>query len=115
MILFSFILFFDGNSTREVQAALRGERAAFTKASRIQLYCTKEEQITVLRSLCDEMEALAHEVVDLGGYVPASPRSVIEMRLLLLLLHNQCFIGGKCMISAMTLSCIPLTLASCVW
>ena len=31
------------------------------------------------------MEALAPEVVNLGGYGPASPRSVIEMRFLLLL------------------------------
>ena len=31
------------------------------------------------------MEVLAPEVVALGGYVLASPRSMIEMRLLLLL------------------------------
>ena len=43
-----------------------------------------KEQIVVLRSLCDEMEAQTPDVVDLGGYVPASPGSVIEMRLLLL-------------------------------
>lgn len=72
------------NSIREVQAALQGEQSRFTKASRIQLCCTQEEQVAVLRSLCDEMEALMPGVVDLGGYVPASPRSVIEMRLLLL-------------------------------
>jgi hypothetical protein len=40
--------------------------------------------MAVLRSLCDEMKALAPEVVALGGYVPASPRSVIDMRYLLL-------------------------------
>ncbi len=34
--------------------------------------------------LCDEMESLMPDVVDLGGYVPDSPRSVIAMRLLLL-------------------------------
>ncbi len=72
------------DSIREVRAALKGERAAFTKISHINLCCTQEEQIGVLRSLCDEMEALAPDVVDLGGYVPDSPRSVIEMRLLLL-------------------------------
>lgn len=35
-------------------------------------------------ALCDEMEALMPQVVALGGYVPASPRSAIEMRLALL-------------------------------
>jgi hypothetical protein len=73
------------NSIRGVRAALLGERIGFTKASRIQLYCTQEEQVAVLCSLCDEMEALAPEIVELGGFVPASPRFVIEMRLLLLL------------------------------
>jgi hypothetical protein len=72
------------NSIREVRAALQGERLGFTKASRIELCCAQEEQVAVLRTLCDEMEALMPDVVDLGGYVPSSPRSVIEMRLLLL-------------------------------
>lgn len=72
------------DSIREVQAALRGERVRFTKTSRSDLYSTQVDQVSALRSLCDEMEALAPDVVDLGGYVPTSPRSVIEMRLLLL-------------------------------
>jgi hypothetical protein len=72
------------DSMREVRAALQGEQSRFTKASRIQLCCTQKEQVAVLRALCDEMEALMPDVVDLGGYVPASPRSAIEMRLLLL-------------------------------
>jgi hypothetical protein len=72
------------DSLREVQAALRGELAPFTKASRIQLLTTQEEQVAVLRSLCDEMEVLMPQVVAQGGYVPASPRSAIELRLALL-------------------------------
>ncbi len=43
-----------------------------------------QEQIAALRSLCDEMETLMPRVVALGGYVPRSPRSVVEMRLALL-------------------------------
>jgi len=73
----------EGN-IRETRAALRGERTSFTKASRIKLYCTREEQIATLRSLCDEMESLMPQVIALGGYVPASPRTVIEKRLALL-------------------------------
>lgn len=84
LVQFHTLLRWLENSIREVRAALQGERAMFTKASHIQLYCTREEQVAVLRSLCDEMEALMPDVVDLGGYVPDSPRSVIEMRLLLL-------------------------------
>ena len=67
-----------------MRAALQGERIGFTKASLFQLYCTQEEKVAVLWTLCDEMEALAPDVVELGGFVPASPRSVIEIRLLLL-------------------------------
>jgi hypothetical protein len=84
LVQFHTLLRWLENSIREVRAALLGERIGFTKASRIQLYCTQEEQVAVLCSLCDEMEALAPDVVNLGGYVPASPRSMIEMRLLLL-------------------------------
>ena len=72
------------DNVRETRAALGGERTHFTKASRIKLYCTREEQIATLRSLCDEMESLMPQVIALGGYVPASPRSAIEKRLALL-------------------------------
>lgn len=72
------------NSLREVRAALRRELASFTKDSRIQLLTTREEQVALLRSLCDEMETLMLQVVAAGGYVPDSPRSAIELRLALL-------------------------------
>lgn len=73
------------NSLREVRAALRREQASFTKASRIQFLTTREEQVALLRSLCDEMETLMPQVVASGGYVPTSPRSTIELRLALLI------------------------------
>jgi hypothetical protein len=73
----------EGN-IRETRAALRGERTSFTKASRIKLSCTREEQIATLRPPCDEMESLMPQVNALGGYVPASPRTVMEKRLALL-------------------------------
>ena len=41
LVQFHTLLRWLENSIREVQAALRGERAVFTKASRIQLYCTQ--------------------------------------------------------------------------
>jgi hypothetical protein len=84
LVQFHTLLRWLEDSIREVRAALIGEQAAFTKTSRIQLCCIQEEQVAILRSLFDEMESLMPSVVDLGGSVPASPRSVIEMRLLLL-------------------------------
>ena len=72
------------NSLREVRAALRGEQAPFTKASRIQLLVKQEEQIAVLRAVCDEMETLIPQVIESGGYVSSSPRSAVELRLALL-------------------------------
>jgi predicted nucleotidyltransferase len=72
------------DSIRETRAALRGEYASFTKASRIKLNCTQEDQVAALRSLCDEMESLIPQVIALGGYVSAAPLPVIEERLALL-------------------------------
>jgi len=72
------------DNVRETRAALKGEYTSFTKASRIKLNCTRGEQVAMLRSLCDEMESLMPQVIALGGYVPAAPRSVIEKRLVLL-------------------------------
>ena len=57
----------------ETRAALKGERTHFTKASRIKLSCTREEQIATLRSLCDEMESLMPQVIALGGVCPCFP------------------------------------------
>jgi hypothetical protein len=69
---------------REVKAALRGEPAAFSKHTEAQRYWTQEERVTALRHLCDEMEPLMPQVVAMGGYVPASPRMIVEKRLALL-------------------------------
>ncbi|GHO83887.1 nucleotidyltransferase domain-containing protein [Dictyobacter formicarum] len=65
----------------EVKAALRGERAPYLKSTNQPLYLTQEKCAAILRSLCDEIESLMPQVVHLGGYVPASPRSLVEMRL----------------------------------
>jgi Streptomycin adenylyltransferase len=72
------------SSIREVQAALQGEQVPYRGSSYVTFYATQEEQVAALRQLCDEMEALMPQVVQLGGYVPSSPRSVIEMRLALI-------------------------------
>jgi hypothetical protein len=84
LVQFHTLLRWLEDSIREVSAALKGERAAFTKSSGINLCCTQEDQVATLRALCDAMEALAPDIVKLGGFVPTSPRSVIEMRLQLL-------------------------------
>jgi hypothetical protein len=84
LVQYQMLLRWLEDNIRETRAALRGERTHFTKASRIKLSCTREEQIATLQSLCEEMESLMPQVIALGGYVPASPRSVIEKRLALL-------------------------------
>jgi len=83
-VQFHALLLWLENNIREVRAALHGERASFTKETALQLYCTQEEQVAALRHLCDEMEALMPQLVEAGGYVPASPRAVVEMRLAML-------------------------------
>ena len=84
LVQFHMLLRWLEDNIRETRAALRGERTHFTRASRIKLSCTREQQIATLRSLCDEMESIMPQVIALGGGVPASPRSVIEKRLALL-------------------------------
>jgi hypothetical protein len=43
------------------------------------LVSTMQEQVTLVRQLCQEMLALMPEVVQLGGSVPGDPMSVIEV------------------------------------
>lgn len=66
-----------------VKAALRGERAAYVKSTSRQMSMTFASCAAVLREICDEMEGLMPQVVQLGGYVPASPRAIVETRLAL--------------------------------
>lgn len=65
------------------RAALRGERAPFVKSSGRQMAVTQEAGAEILRELCDEMDELMPQVVQLGGHVPASPRAIVEIRLAL--------------------------------
>jgi hypothetical protein len=81
---FHMLLMWLEESIREVRAALKGEHAQFTKASRVHLYTTQTEQIAALRRLCDEMETLMPVVVKMGGYLPPDPRAIVEKRLELL-------------------------------
>lgn len=83
-VQFHLLLRWLEESIRAVRAASTGNSVHFTKASHIQLYSTQKEQVATLRMLCDEMETLMPLVVEMGGYVPNSPRNVIEMRLALL-------------------------------
>lgn len=84
LIKFHMLLLWLEENIREVQAALRGERAQYVSHSNLQVYTTREEQVAALHHLCDEMEALMPQVIELGGYVPSSPRTMVEMRLALL-------------------------------
>ncbi|HEX8034308.1 MAG TPA: nucleotidyltransferase domain-containing protein [Ktedonobacterales bacterium] len=66
-----------------VKATLRGDPVPFVKSTDRKMAVTQEACAAILRDLCDEMEGLMPQVVQLGGYVPASPRAVVEMRLAL--------------------------------
>jgi hypothetical protein len=81
---FHTLLIWLEGSIREVQAALKGEHAQFSKASRVHLYMTQGEQVAALRRLCDDMENLMPMVVKMGGYLPPNPRTIVEKRLELL-------------------------------
>jgi hypothetical protein len=83
LILFSSYLLELEGAIREVKTALRGERATYTKHTNLRMSFTHEERVVTLRHLCDEMERLMPQVVQFGGYVPASPRAIVEMRLAL--------------------------------
>ncbi len=82
LLYYSYLLELEG-TIREVKTALRGGRAAYTKHTELRIYFTHEERTAALRRLCDAMESLMPQVVQLGGYVPASPRAIVEMRLAL--------------------------------
>jgi hypothetical protein len=84
LIEFHMLLLWLEENIREVQAALRGGRTTYVSHSHSQIYTTQEDQVAALRQLCDEMEALMPQVIKLGGYVPSSPRSMVEKRLALL-------------------------------
>ena len=84
LIEFHMLLLWLEENIREVQAALLCERASYVSHTHSRIYTTQKEQIAALRQLCDQMEALMPRVIELGGYVPTSPRSMVERRLALL-------------------------------
>jgi hypothetical protein len=83
LLLFSSYLLELEGTIREVKTALRGERTTYTKHTNLRMSFTHEERVAILRRLCDEMESLMPPVVQFGGYVPVSPRAIVEMRLAL--------------------------------
>lgn len=82
LLFYSYLLELEG-MLREVEAAVQGKRAQYSKDTAQQIYETAEQRADALRQLCAKMENLMPQVVQLGGYVPASPRAIIEMRLAL--------------------------------
>ena len=84
LIEFHMLLLWLEESIREVQTALHGERPPYISHSHSRVFITQEEQVAALRRRCDNMEALMPQVIELGGYVPSSPHSIVEMRLALL-------------------------------
>jgi hypothetical protein len=86
---FHMLLLWLDNGIHEVRSALRGERAPYVSHTHSRVYATTEEQVAVLRHQCDEMESLMPEVVKMGGYVPANPRSMVEKRLELVMEESE--------------------------
>lgn len=82
LLFFSYLLELEG-AIQEVRTALHGERPTYTKHSNLRISATHEERVTTLRRLCDEMDHLMPQVVQLEGYVPVSPRAIVEIRLAL--------------------------------
>ncbi|GHO79318.1 hypothetical protein KSD_70890 [Ktedonobacter sp. SOSP1-85] len=68
-------------SILDVRAALQGEKLKYLGKRYSVSYATWQEQATALLRLCDEMEELMPAVVEMGGYVPFSPRTAVETRL----------------------------------
>lgn len=63
---------------QEVKKGIAGESWHYERID-YPLVSTMQEQVTVVRQLCDEMLASMPEVVRLGGSVPDDPMSVIEV------------------------------------
>ncbi len=81
---FHTLLLWMEENIREVRAALRGELAPYVGHSDLPVCATQQEQVAILRRLCDEMEELMPQVAAMGGYLPSSPRALVEKRLSLL-------------------------------
>lgn len=66
---------------REVEHLIEGKTPLYHRGSMARLEPTREGQIEALRRLSDKMQKLMPEVSKLGGYVPPSPMSTIEVLL----------------------------------
>lgn len=84
LVNFHMLLLWIEENIREVRAALGGERAPYVGHSDLPVCATQQEQVAILRRLCDEMEELMPQVAAMGGYLPSSPRTLVEKRLALL-------------------------------
>ena len=63
---------------QEVQKRIAGESWQYKRVD-YPLASTMQEQVALVRQLCNEMLALMPEVVQLGGSVPDDPMSVIDV------------------------------------
>jgi Nucleotidyltransferase domain len=63
----------------EVERRIKAQGWQYKRGSYTELSITAEEQITAIRQLCERMENLKQEVAGLGGYVPESPMTTIEI------------------------------------
>jgi len=63
----------------EVERQITGQAWQYKRGSYTELRITPEEQITAIRLLCDRMESLKQALERLGGHVPESPMTTIEV------------------------------------
>lgn len=73
--------------TNEVERRIAGQAWQYKRGSFTVLSATRGEQIRAIRQLCDRMEKLMPELVQMGGHLPASPRATVD---LLIDLVNRC-------------------------
>jgi hypothetical protein len=65
----------------EVRRLVAGEPDRWLKGSLVTLAITPETQIVAVRQVCQEMLEVMRQVENIGGSVPASPMSSIEILL----------------------------------
>jgi predicted nucleotidyltransferase len=69
------------DAVNDVERAIEGRPWQYHRGASAAWCETREEQVATLRRLCARMLELMPRVVEVGGYVPASPMQAVELRL----------------------------------
>ena len=69
------------NLVEEVERQIMAQPWQYQRGSAMKLSTTPREQIAAIRQLCTQMETLSPDLARMGGTVPESPMTVIEILL----------------------------------